>query len=340
MNYFKIHIKTFLFGLIFISVGLSVSANVKFKATLDSASLLMGNQTIIHIEIKQDATQKGKIINEPDKTSDVVELTKGIEFRGIVRNDTSIVDGNLKQINRDYLIQSFDSGTYVIPPFKYVIGVDTFSSNELSLKVIPVKLDSAERATQLLTNFAPIEEIDSKWHDSLPDLIVDYWQIWLIVIVVVLALIALYMLYRYRTKNMPKNKIIIPPYDLAMQKLSTLKSKRLCENGREKEYYTLLIDILREYLASRFGINAIEMTTTQILDALNSNIETADKKEILKDVLDIADFVKFAKVLPTSDENEKAFNDIKSFVVSTKPIETETQDRENQNNKNKINNKK
>ena len=339
MNYLKIHIKSFLFVLFFILVGLSTSANVKFKATLDSASLLMGNQTIIHVEIQQDATQNGKIINEPEKTSDITELTKGIEFIRIVRNDTTIIDGNKKQINRDYLIQSFDSGAYLIPPFKYVIGVDTFSTNELSLKVFPVKLDSAERATQQLINFAPIEEVNTKWHDSIPDWVIDYWKIWLIVIVVILSLITIYILYR-KNKKISHAKVVIPPYELAMQKLLRLKSQRLCANGHEKEYYTLLIDILREYLDGRFGINAIEMTTTQILKALDSNIEVADKKDRLKEVLDIADFVKFAKVLPTSEENVKAFNDVESFVELTKPIQVELQDSELTNNKNKINKKK
>ena len=207
----------------------------------------------------------------------------------------------------------------------------------MSLKVVPVKLDSAERATQQLINFAPIEEVNTKWHDSIPDWVIDYWKIWLIVIVVILSLITIYILYR-KNKKISHAKVVIPPYELAMQKLLRLKSQRLCENGHEKEYYTLLIDILREYLDGRFGINAIEMTTTQILKALDSNIEVADKKDRLKEVLDIADFVKFAKVLPTSDENVKAFNDVESFVELTKPIQVELQD--STNNKNKINKKK
>ena len=113
----------------------------------------------------------------------------------------------------------------------------------------------------------------------------------------------------------------IPPYELAIQLLEKLRDEKLCERGQEKEFYTRLTDILRSYIDSRFGINAMEMTTTQIIESLNNNNETICSKSYVEQVLEIADFVKFAKVRPLPDDNVKSYNWALQFVKETKPIE-------------------
>ena len=40
----------------------------------------------------------------------------------------------------------------------------------------------------------------------------------------------------------------------------------------------------------------------------------------IHELLEISDFVKFAKVKPTTDENVKAYNNAFSFVEETKPV--------------------
>ena len=114
-------------------------------------------------------------------------------------------------------------------------------------------------------------------------------------------------------------KIIIPPYDLALQRLNNLKSQKLCENGQEREYYTIITEILREYLAGRFEIYAMEMTSTQILDSLNKNDETRISKKHMHLILEMADFVKFAKVRPLPDDNIKTYHAALQFIEETKP---------------------
>ena len=122
MNIDKLNIK-YLLMLFFLAFSLNVYSAVQISSRLDSAILLMGKQTIIHVEILQDISQSGKIINEPLKADTITDLVKGIEYCGIVRNDTTIVSEYRQQINKDYLIQSFDSGLYTIPSFKYVEGL-------------------------------------------------------------------------------------------------------------------------------------------------------------------------------------------------------------------------
>lgn len=113
-----------------------------------------------------------------------------------------------------------------------------------------------------------------------------------------------------------------------MQQLSELKEAKLCEKGQEKEFYTRLTDILRVYIDTRFGINAMEMTSSQIIEALNSNEISKEPNKYMKQILETADFVKFAKVRPLPEDNTKSFNWATQFVVDTKPIEQQDPEKE------------
>lgn len=113
-------------------------------------------------------------------------------------------------------------------------------------------------------------------------------------------------------------KPALSPYERAINALIILKEKKLWEKGQEKEYFTDLTDILRTYLEQRFGINAMEMTTRQIISTLN-NSDVRDKKDYIREILNVADFVKFAKVRPLPSDNIKAFDNAMKFVEETKP---------------------
>ena len=113
------------------------------------------------------------------------------------------------------------------------------------------------------------------------------------------------------------------------QEIKRYKSEKLCENGHEKEYYTRLTEILRVYLDKRFGINAMEMTSTQIMQQIRSNDDTKTSAPVMKQILEMADFVKFAKVRPLPDDNQKAFANAVTFVESTKPVEQPAAENDN-----------
>lgn len=210
-----------------------------------------------------------------------------------------------------------------------MVGNDTFSTTPLALKVLPAAVDTL----QTIHDYAGVSDPNTKLWDYLPDFIVDYW--WTLLIIAFIVLIAAIWLAFFKGKQKavltPKKKPI-PPYELALQQLDRLKSEKLCENGLEKEYYTRLTEILRTYLDSRFGINAMEMTSSQIIRRLNQNSETKPSAPILNRILEMADFVKFAKVRPLPDENTSAFNNAVKFVEDTKPAPPADENNEEENN--------
>lgn len=296
------------------------NANISIKALLDSAYIIMGKQTTMHVEILENISTNGVL---PINDEHVDLLTPKIEIINRRIIDTIDIKNDRRQIKLDFIIQSFDSGLYAIPPILYIVNNDTFKSNELALKVIPVPVDSMATINGQASIISP----NIKWYDYLPDFITDNWGLFIIAIVIVIGII-IYFTTRKKEVIIPliPRKKPIPPFELAMKQLMLLKEERLCDKGQEKEFYTRLTDILRIYIDTRFGINAMEMTSSQIIESLNRNEDTKEPNKYMKKILEIADFVKFAKVRPIPDDNAKSFNWATQFVIDTKPKDIIEQD--------------
>ncbi len=305
------HIKILLVvGFAFIGINSAIASAPSIKVSLDSAYLLMGKTTPLHVELVNDASTSGQLLIPKDSVCDKVEVLR------ILDADTSDLGSGRQEIKLDILLQSFDSGMYRLNPIKYVEGGETISSNQPVLKVLPVSIDTL----QTIHDYADVADIDRSFIDYLPDFVVDY-GLWILAIIVVLG-IAAYVIYFVTKKKTPfafAQPKPVPPYEKALQELNQLRSEKLCEQGRERDFYTRLTDILRIYLQGRFGINAMEMTSTQIRNTLQSNEETRLSKRHMEQVLEIADFVKFAKVRPLPDDNVRAFNSAMQFIEDTKP---------------------
>lgn len=304
-------LKTLFLPIVALAVSIAAYGDVTVSAKLDSAVLLMGKQTALHIEVLQDAGVEGCFLGERSDT-----LTRFVEVAGRTDGDTVEIENNRIQIKRDWILQSFDSGLYVLPPVQYVVGNDTFkSSGQLTLKVMPANVDTLSN----IHGYKSVESVPFHLFDYLPDFIVDYWWIYVIIIVILAIGAVVYYQMGKRTGIVPPQVTLVPPYDEAMARLDELKNRQLWQSGQEKTYYTELTDILRNYIDRRFGINAMEMTSSQIISTLRRNKETKAVNEQLGQILEIADFVKFAKVKPLASDNEASLQRAINFVEETKP---------------------
>ena len=131
-----------------------------------------------------------------------------------------------------------------------------------------------------------------------------------------LILLTVYLIKRSKSRNNIEEEFIpnIPAIVTARERLSQLKNANLWQSGKSKEYYTDLTDIVREYLEGQFNIDAIEMTSDEILQEVKKLQIDKSILNKLEDTLTTADLVKFAKATPSTTDNQTAFNDINSFV--------------------------
>jgi hypothetical protein len=111
-----------------------------------------------------------------------------------------------------------------------------------------------------------------------------------------------------------------------MGEIDKIKSERLVSSGDQKTYYTKLTDTLRRYIEERFGFNAMEMTSSEIIYRLR---EKSDQKMIdeLTELFTTADLVKFAKYETLINENDLNLVNAVNFINETKQEGETTEER-------------
>ena len=157
------------------------------------------------------------------------------------------------------------------------------------------------------------------------------WEDWYVSIAAALLFVPFLLTLIYLVKRIRDNKPIIrkvkvepklPPHQQAMKEIERIKSEKVWQKGQPKEYYTELTDTLRQYIKERFGFNAMEMTSAEIIDKL---LETNDREALsdLRVLFQTADLVKFAKHSPMMNENDANLLNAIDFINETKEKEDE-----------------
>ena len=305
-----------LLGIVFVLCGLASAAQSPrpvVSASLDRDSMAIGDRFTLSVQVDKDIMQ---VVDFPSFEGGM--MTDRIEVLAESGIDTLSRDGRRVSLAKKYLLTTFDEGIYSLSGFPVLYidknVVDTLeSSDSLRLMVSTFEIDTAKSTIYDIK--APLR----------PSVKFGEWSLWALCGIVVLAFIVLmiYMIVRWRKGRpifgQPKPKL--PPHVTAIRALEALSNQKLWQNGKHKVYYTRLTDIMREYLKERYGIQALEMTSDEIMSALSA-VELGDKsRSDLSQLLKTADFVKFAKFAPSAEQNENAYYEAYYFVEDTKIVE-------------------
>lgn len=299
----------FVVGLLFVSAMIQPvkAQQVTVDATIDSLQLMIGEQAKVKLEVSFDANQKMQLPQLRDT------LVRGVEILNIAKPDTQLLnDGKRMLVNQEYTITSFDSALYYLPPFEVLVNDQAYRSKALALKVYSVPVDTLN-PDQF---FGPksIREVPVTWEDIST-------IFWLTLLMVALGGLGYYLYKRFKDNKPIIRKIKVepklPPHTQALQDIERIKGDKHLRMVDPKAYYTELTDVLRTYMAERFGFNAMEMTSSEIIDKL---LETNDKESIreLKYLFETADLVKFAKHSPLMNENDMNLVNAVEFINQTK----------------------
>lgn len=296
----------------FCGIGTTYAQKPLIDVTIDSAAILIGEQTALHLTVTSSKDHPVQIV-VPNDT-----LMSGVEVLNLSKADSTEIENNRLVIKQDILITSFDSSLYLLPPLKVIDGIDTVYSNQVALKVstIPVNSDKPEEFSDIKNVWKP------------PFVWADYYPIIFGILLGLLLICAIiYIIRRIRNKKslipFKKPEPKLPPHEQAIKELDEIKQQKLWQQGRSKEYYTQITDTLRKYIVERFGINAMEMTSNEILELIRQNTDAQSVSDSLRQILQLADFVKFAKVSPLPDENDLSLMNAYLFINQTKEEEVQ-----------------
>ena len=292
------------FGLV---TALSSAQSVIVKAELDSMMMWVGQQTGLHVEVTCDADQT---VSFPAYRDTIV---KGLEIIPPVITDTQYVNDKQRMvITRDYTVTCFDSALIYIPYIPVTVDGQEYQSNRLALAFMSYDIPE-ENEKQI---FGPKENMKTPVRLYEVKGLALYWMLAAIAIIA-----ALYLIVRFRDDKPIIRRIKvearIPAHVRAISGIEELRQSGGPHSEDSKSYYTQLTDILREYINERFGFNATEMTSYEILERLE---ESRDKESLseLRDLLSTADMVKFAKFKPMLNENDQNLINALEFVNETK----------------------
>ena len=293
------------------------SGQVNVESSIDSMEIFIGEQVRMTVNVTMKHGQRLAMpVFKPTE-----QITPGVEVLSEGAADTAELDNDMVRVSKQYTLTSFDENLYYLPPVKVKVDGKEYSSKNLALKVLTVPVDTLHP-----NQFFPPKSVQDNpflWSE---------WSgvFWLSVLVLILIMLAVYLRLRLR-ENKPiiaSVKIIkrVLPHQKAMQQIEQIKADRLVSSENQKEYYTKLTDTLRKYIEERFGFNAMEMTSDEIIERLQ---QAEDRRMIdeLRELFTTADLVKFAKYSTLINENDANLVNAIEFINTTKIENQPTEER-------------
>jgi hypothetical protein len=153
-------------------------------------------------------------------------------------------------------------------------------------------------------------------------LLVRSWRLVLWAAGALLALAAAVLAWRAwrrRGRRVAEPPPPLPPGERLARRLDALDAERLPEQGRGREFFFRLSEAVREYLSGVTRVNALDLTTGELLDALAAEGDPRVDLAALRAFCERADLVKFARFPAGGRECEAGMRYARSLLEGTAP---------------------
>ena len=285
-------------GLLY-SQSASFDNSIEIESQVDSTSFKIGEKIDYYIKISLDNNYEIKFSETPSFLP--FEVLDSFEVDTI--NDTDKFS-----IIKKYSLINFEPGEFWIPPQRILFNNSIKYSDSLQIIINDVEVDTVK---QNLYNIKPIIPVKRNYTN---------------ILTVIFSLLLLLSVIWYYIKNGSKenwesnfneNESF---YEIAINRINKLKTITPKNQNEFKEFYTNLVDSLREYLEFQFQIPALESTSSELLirikvfsDNKKYKIENKNYKDLEK-LFSKSDLIKFAKSLPSKNEVSSDISTISSFI--------------------------
>ena len=277
------------------------------NANVDKAKVTIGDK--INYKITVDFLEGIEVL--PPEIKD--------EVGGLAVEDFGIEESmNEKgEITREIwcVLETFNTGSYIIPAF------------DIKYKTKPEAEEAVVKTPEVFIEVVTtLDEDASDVRGITPTVAINksYSRLYYIIAIVfgVLAIVgAIILLFRGKQKEIEFVPAPLPAHQIAYNELENLRALNLISEGRIKEYYYRLSNIVRHYIESRFKLMAPERTTEEFLAEMTvTDRLTGVHKELISNFLEHCDMVKFAAYGPDTREIENAFDSAIKLVDETKEV--------------------
>ncbi|MEG0601687.1 MAG: hypothetical protein RR980_03390 [Mucinivorans sp.] len=292
-------------------VALNAQSPTVVRLKLSQDTIMIGDQVTLSVEIDKDVAAD---LRAPDFKDG--KMTDKIEVIGDPTLDTLQSEGRQMKLRLDYLITCFDAGDYSFKDFAIVSGVepqfDTIRAmNDALLRVNTFEIDTTK---QQIFDIKHPKDTPLSWAEVKPYLL--WGGVGLLVLAAIIYGVVWYLRRRRAAQEAGPQ---LPIHVVALSRLDELHARKLWQEGHAKEYFSILTQIVRDYIGERYSIDAMEMTSAEIVAAVKE-LNTEKVRNTLRGLVELADLVKFAKLSPDGTECETAYFDAYYYVEQTKEI--------------------
>ena len=211
-------------------------------------------------------------------------------------------------IKASLILTAFDGGIYELPDIPVLMDGDTlvFHAPEepLEVKELPIDMETFQAH-----DIKPQVKFPYTFKEIFPWVLAALGFVGLVLI--------LYRLIQNRRKRAREEEKAEPAHIRALRKLDKYRGDKFWKPENQKTFYSGVTDALREYIVSRYGVAAMEMTTAEIFAGLKDSDIPEDLYKEMKTLFETADFVKFAKFTATDEDNAKVLPQAIHFVTAT-----------------------
>ena len=280
------------------------------EATLDTTTSTVGGRVQLTVTLEHDA---GMVVTWPDS----LDLAP-FEVLDATVLEPERLNGRVRSIVR-LTLTAFELGDLEIPSFDVrVAGSDSAATTTVSTRPIPVTVASVGGdETGALRGIKGPLSIPRNW------LLVWPWALGLLLVA---AAFWLFRRYRARRQPEPAQAPKTPPRELAHEALDRLERAGLLDRGEIKVHYIEVSDIIRTYIEGRYGIEALELASHEVMAGLQSVDLVPEMRQEFEWFFDECDLVKFAKLIPDPIACRAIIPAARRLVDGTRPIESEPED--------------
>lgn len=212
------------------------------------------------------------------------------------------------KLKASILLTTWTGGSFRLPDLSVLVNGDTLvfkaPSEPLEVKELPVDMES-------------FQAHDIKGQVTFPYTLKELFP-WIYgTAMALMALAALILWLTGRSRKKPEALSTEPAHIRALRKLDQFRGNKFWKPEQQKTFYSGVTDALREYIASRYDVGAMEMTTAEIFSDLRGSDIPEDLYQEMKTLFETADFVKFAKLTVSDEENAKVLPQAIHFVTAT-----------------------
>ena len=207
----------------------------------------------------------------------------------------------------------FDLGTFETPALPLTISDSSGQATEETVAPISLTVNSI------------LAEGDTQLKDIRPQATMDVPFPWPMVatglVVLAVAIAGGWWLIHRLRKNGTLGRVVDnrPPFQVAFDELDRIDGMSLPDKGQFKTHYTLVTDVLRQYLEKQFGVHAFDRTTAELKQSLQASAISSENARRFVGFFADSDLVKFAKLVPDLDEAHYITTDARALVKLTQP---------------------